>query len=102
MTLIPAHGQIFLALVLEAMELYHRDQIDALERVLGDSTYKFVEVDKASVVVAGVAVADVVVVVAAGFAAVVVAAVDTVLGTWFLVTSVSYAADVVEGVLEFH
>ena len=33
------------------MELYHRDQIDALERVLGDSTYKFVEVDKASVVV---------------------------------------------------
>ena len=41
------------------MELYHRDQIDALERVLGDSTYKFVEVDKASVVVvvvAGVAV----------------------------------------------
>ena len=43
---------------LEAMELYHRDQIDALERVLGDSTYKFVEVDKASVVVvvAGVAV----------------------------------------------
>ena len=38
------------------MELYHRDQIDALERVLGDSTYKFVEVDKASVVaVAGVA-----------------------------------------------
>ena len=58
-TLIPAHGQIFLALVLEAMELYHRDQIDALERVLGDSTYKFVEVDKASVVVvvaAGVAV----------------------------------------------
>lgn len=95
MTLIPAHDQIFLALVLEAMELYHRDQIDALERVLGDSTYKFVEVDKASVVVvaAGVAVADV---------AVVVAAVDTVLGTWFLVTSVSYAADVVEGVLEFH
>jgi len=94
-TLIPAHDQIFLALVLEAMELYHRDQIDALERVLGDSTYKFVEVDKASVVVvaAGVAVADV---------AVVVAAVDTVLGTWFLVTSVSYAADVVEGVLEFH
>ena len=58
MTLIPAHGQIFLALVLEAMELYHRAQIDALERVLGDSTYKFVEVDKASVVVvaAGVAV----------------------------------------------
>ena len=57
-TLIPAHDQIFLALVLEAMELYHRDQIDALERVLGDSTYKFVEVDKASVVVvvAGVAV----------------------------------------------
>ena len=39
------------------MELYHRDQIDALERVLGDSTYKFFEVDKASVVVvAGVAV----------------------------------------------
>ena len=56
-TLIPAHDQIFLALVLEAMGLYHRDQIDALERVLGDSTYKFVEVDKASVVVvAGVAV----------------------------------------------
>jgi len=97
-TLIPAHGQIFLALVLEAMGLYHRDQIDALERVLGDSTYKFVEVDKASVVVvvvAGVAVAVVA-------AVVVVAAVDTVLGTWFLVTSVSYAADVVEGVLEFH
>ena len=42
------------------MELYHRDQIDALERVSGDSTYKFVEVDKASVVV--------VVVVAAGVA----------------------------------
>jgi len=95
-TLIPAHDQIFLALVLEAMELYHRDQIDALELVLGDSTYKFVEVDKASVVVAGVAVAVVAAVV------VVVAAVDTVLGTWFLVTSVSYAADVVEGVLEFH
>ena len=54
MTLIPVHGQIFLALVLEAMELYHRDQIDALERVLGDSTYKFVEVDKASVVAVAV------------------------------------------------
>ena len=53
-TLIPVHGQIFLALVLEAMELYHRDQIDALERVLGDSTYKFVEVDKASVVAVAV------------------------------------------------
>ena len=38
------------------MELYPRDQIDALERVLGDSTYKFVEVDIASVVVVVVAV----------------------------------------------
>jgi len=100
-TLIPAHGQIFLALVLEAMELYHRDQIDALERVLGDLTYKFVEVDKASVVVVVVAVVAAAAVVVDVDGAV-AAAVGTVLGTWFLVTSVSYAADVVEGVLEFH
>ena len=62
MTLIPAHGLIFRALVLEAMGLDHLDQTDGLGQVLADWNGKFAVVDKVSaaadVVVAAAAVAD--------------------------------------------
>ena len=79
MTLIPAHGLIFRALVLEAMGLDHLDQTDGLGQVLADWNGKFAVVDKVSAA-ADVVVAAVVVVVVAAAAAV---ADDIAPETWF-------------------
>ena len=56
MTLIPAHGLIFRALVLEAMGLDHLDQTDGLGQVLAGWNGKFAVVDKVSAVAAAAVV----------------------------------------------